>query len=179
MAQKSKEAINPFILGKRGAERSFRAFAVKFENIKRDYKVLHGDDILAGLEFDPEFEKFLCEQALRNLRLRLVHHYVMYGHEPRQYVPYLMRHKATALIQLAEVVQLNGGQVPHEFDQVVPVLETELGIDGGVLRDLIELKNKPRKLSVAQVQGFHRRLFMLLDGVLEKLEAQWPLPSTQ
>ena len=43
--------------------RSFRAFAIKFLSIRRDYRVLHGADPLQDLTIDPEHERFLCEKA--------------------------------------------------------------------------------------------------------------------
>jgi len=68
--------IDPFVLARRGLERSARAFAPKFASIRRNYRVLHGADPLAAATFDPALEKFLCEQVTRNLRLRLVYSFV-------------------------------------------------------------------------------------------------------
>lgn len=68
--------IDPFVLARRGFERSIRAFATKFTSIKRNYRVLFGADPLANLSVDAELEKFLCEQAVRNLRLRLVYSFI-------------------------------------------------------------------------------------------------------
>src|SRR3954471_18462796 len=56
--------VDPFILGRAGMERSLRAFAAKFSNIRRQYKVLHGTDPFADVAFDPALERFLCEQAM-------------------------------------------------------------------------------------------------------------------
>src|SRR5688572_11881374 len=36
------ERVQPFVLGRRGLERSQRVFAIKFRSIKRNYRVLHG-----------------------------------------------------------------------------------------------------------------------------------------
>src|SRR5262245_35694115 len=58
----SEPRLDPFILGRRGFERSLRAFAGKFASIRRNYRVLHGADPLAQLKVDAVMEKFLCEQ---------------------------------------------------------------------------------------------------------------------
>lgn len=63
---KSYPQIDPFILDRRGFERSVRAFATKFASIRRNYRVLHGKDPLAEMKVDLTLERFLCEQAVRN-----------------------------------------------------------------------------------------------------------------
>lgn len=75
-ALEGRPQIDPFVLGRRGFERSARAFAPKFASIRRHHRVLHGADPLTELKVDESLERFLCEQALRNLRLRLVYAFV-------------------------------------------------------------------------------------------------------
>src|SRR3984957_14030187 len=72
----SNRQIDPFVLGRRGFERSVRAFAPKFLSIRRNYRLLYGADPLKDVEVDQKLERFLCEQALRNLRLRLAHAFI-------------------------------------------------------------------------------------------------------
>ena len=64
--------VDPFVLATRGFERSFRMFSPKFASIQRNYRVLAGADPLKGLRVEPKEEQYLTEQAIRNLRLRLV-----------------------------------------------------------------------------------------------------------
>src|SRR6185437_9372410 len=63
--------IAPFVLESDGLAGDFRAFAPKFASIRRSYRLLHGQDVLASFEMTPALERFLIEQAMRNLRLRL------------------------------------------------------------------------------------------------------------
>src|ERR1700677_342048 len=68
--------IDPFVLGRAGFQRSAKAFAPKFASIRRNYRLLHGSDPFTGLEIDPQLERFLCEQAVRNLRLRMAYSFI-------------------------------------------------------------------------------------------------------
>jgi predicted nucleotidyltransferase len=70
-AMKGSPNVDPFVLGTRGFARSVRAFAPKFESIRRHYRVIYGEDPLADIKTDARLDRFLCEQAIRNLRLRL------------------------------------------------------------------------------------------------------------
>lgn len=165
--------IDPFILGRRGFERSVRAFAPKFLSIQRNYEVLHGADPLKEVKVDPQLERFLCEQALRNLRLRLVYAYVTHERN-RGYGLFLARSVTPLFLRLSEMLRLTKGEVPREFEARIPLLEKTFNLDGAVLRDLLDFKRKPRKLSEAETVNWHQRVFPVLDKALIWMEANWP-----
>ena len=113
--------IDPFILSRVGFERSARAFATKFQSIRRNYRLLHGEDVLAGLKFEPQMERFLCEQAIRNLRLRLVYAFVM-RKEKKLYVRHLAQQVTPLFVQFSEALRLSGIEVPKDFAARVAVM---------------------------------------------------------
>ena len=168
--------IEPFVLGRRGFERSERAFATKFASIQRNYRVLAGADPLATFTVDAGLEKFLCEQALRNLRLRLAHMFIT-RQQSKAYDKFLVRNVTTVFVQFAEAARLNGVTVPSTFEARIPILESAFKIQGQVLRDLLVLKKSPHKLSDAECIAWHERVFPMVDAVLGAIEAQWPATS--
>jgi hypothetical protein len=165
--------VDPFILGRSGLERSARAFASKFANIRRQYTVLDGADPFAELRFDPALERFLCEQAIRNLRLRLVYAFVT--RSPRKpYERFLVAHVTALFVQLSQLVRLNGGEVPRDFEARIAVFEAQFKIDGSAMRELLLLKRQPRTFGEADAETWHSRVFPVLDSVVKWIEANWP-----
>ena len=169
----AQPVIDPFILGRRGFARSVRAFAPKFASIRRNYKVLHGADPLADMTVDAALEKFLCEQAVRNLRLRLVYAFVTRS-QHKAYDKFVVRNITAMFVQFSEALRLNGVVMPQSFEERVPVLATEFKLDGQVLRDLLALKKQPQKFSEADAVGWHEKLFPVVDAVLVWMETNWP-----
>ena len=165
--------VDPFVLARRGFERSVRAFATKFASIKRNYRVLHGADPLAEMQVDPALEKFLCEQAIRNLRLRLVYSFVT-RQQHKNYDKFVVRNISGIFVQLSEALRLSGVAIPAVFEARVPVLEKEFKIDGQVLRDLLVLKKNPQRFSEADNVHWHQRIFPVMDAVLGWIETNWP-----
>lgn len=171
--QKHKR-IDPFILAKRGFERSFRMFSPKFASIQRHYRVLLGADPIVSLEVKPEEERFLTEQAFRNLRLRLVYAFVTRHHHPNAYQRFIVRNITPLFVQLSDILRLSEIQVPMEFRSRIPLIEAQFKIDGSVLYDLLELKTNRKKLSDKDALVWHERLFPLIDRVLIWIEENWP-----
>jgi hypothetical protein len=165
--------IDPFVLARRGFERSVRAFATKFASIQRNYRVLFGADPLANLKVDAELEKFLCEQSIRNLRLRLVYAFIT-RQQNKSYDKFMMRNVTGVFVQFSEVLRLSGTTMPPTFEARIPILEREFKIDGQVLRDLLALKKSPRRFSEDEAVTWHDRLFPVVDTVLAWIENNWP-----
>jgi hypothetical protein len=165
--------VDPFVLGRRGFERSMRAFAPKFASIRRNYRVLAGADPLAGFQVDPPLERFLCEQALRNLRLRLAYSFITRKrHEA--YDRYLRRQVTPIFLGLSEAARLADVKVPKEFEARVPALAATFSIDGAVLTDLLALRRTSGRLTEADVVAWHQRVFPVLDAVIAWMESKWP-----
>jgi predicted nucleotidyltransferase len=165
--------VEPFVLGLAGLDRSIRAFASKFLSIRRNYRVLHGADPLAGLAIDPKIERFLCEQGLRNLRLRFVHARIVSRKDRAIYEAFLKRNDAVLFVQLSELLRLNGVEVPTAFEDRVGLFATTFGADPVVLREVLELKRQPRRLSAEDIQRLHSGIFSLLNSAVLWLEAKW------
>ena len=167
------DKIDPFVLGRRGFERSVRAFAPKFLSIQRNYKVLCGADPLKDVKVDPKLERFLCEQALRNLRLRLAHAFIM-RQRNRAYGFFLARSVTPIFLRLSELARLAGKELPKEMADRIPMLAQEIGLDEQLLRDLMAFKQNPRKLSDAETINWHERVFPAVDKALAWMETKWP-----
>ncbi|HXI69893.1 MAG TPA: hypothetical protein VNN22_05985 [Verrucomicrobiae bacterium] len=164
--------IDPFVLARRGFERSIRAFATKFTSIKRNYRVLFGADPLANLSVDAELEKFLCEQAVRNLRLRLVYSFIT-RQQNKAYDRFLVRNVTGIFVQFSEALRLGGIAMPPAFEARIPILEREYKIEGQILRDLLALKKSPHKFSEDEAVAWHERVFPVVDTVLAWIENKW------
>lgn len=169
--------VEPFIVGIRGFERSCRAFAVKIHSIARHYHVLHGADALANLETPLSLRRFLAEQSLRNLWLRLAHLFATHGDSPRVYARWLIESTAPIFTDLCEPLRLEGFEVDDDFAQRTPVIERFYEVDASVLIDLLALRARPRRLSRSEVANIHARLFTLLDHGVGWIEAHWPVPE--
>jgi predicted nucleotidyltransferase len=166
--------IEPFILGRALLARSLQAFAVKFLSIRRNYRVLHGADPFVNLAIDEALARFLCEQQLRNVRLRCVRAFVVLGHDRPRYSAFLSRMASAIFTSLAEGLRRTGLEIPRAFEERIPLFEKSFGADASVLRTLIELKASARTLAADETKQVHARLFKLLDAALRWMEAQWP-----
>ncbi len=171
-------SIAPFILGCAGMERSFQAFALKFRSIQRHYMLLHGSDPFTLFKVNDAVLRFLCEQSVRNMRLRLVRAFVVERKDTARYQRYVLGLIPNLMTDLGEVLRCTGMEIPVEFSKRVAIFQNTFKSDASVLSALLQLKQEPRKLTATEVGTIHAQLHTLLNQVIVWMESQWPRLET-
>src|SRR5262249_20124019 len=131
--------VDPFVIGRQALPGSARAFATKFASIKRNYRVLSGADPLTDLVTDLAQERFLCEQALRNLLLRMTYAFAT-RQRGKPYRRFLLHSVTPLFVQFSEVLRLENVRLPKDFAARIPVFEAHFQFKGDILRELVALK---------------------------------------
>lgn len=167
--------VAPFVLSRWELPRSRSVFALKFASIARNYKLLFGEDPLADFAPSRSLLLFLCEQSLRNLRLRLKHDYMRHANQPGLYGEALARAGTSLIATLSEVLRSSGLPVPDDVRQRAAPIGAALSADASVLDEILALRRTPdRKLTADEAFDLHARLFRLLSASLDKVREQWP-----
>jgi len=166
--------VDPFIISRHGMERSFQVFALKFRSIKRHYKVLAGVDPVRGFSVSNERIRFLCEQNLRNLRLRSVHNFINLRKDPKRYFFYIRNLHTVIFTYVSEILRVEGQDVPEQFMQRIAQIEKSLNIDAGILARMDSIRSDNPELSEADVADIHNALFGFLNRILQWIEKSWP-----
>ena len=170
-AVKAAVPIRPMVICQAEMRASFSAFAVKFESIKRNYRLLHGSDPFEEIPIDQEMLRFLVEQSLRNLRLRCIYTYVTRGSNRKRYLRYLIHVVPNVFTDLGTALRIRGMAVPRDYAGRLAAFREIFGDEAEVLGDMLRLKMKPGPLSPRDVETYHKRLFRLLDKAV-----QWMMP---
>lgn len=164
--------IAPLVVERDGFARTAQCFATKFASIQRNYRVLAGNDPLAGLALDDRLERLLCEQALRNLQLRATFAFI--HHAPRRsYATYLAENVAPLFVQLSDVLRLSGHDVPKDFSARIPLMAAAWKVDASFLGDLLTVREGEKKLAEGALAAWHDRLLTLVSTVLGWIERNW------
>ena len=121
----------------------------------------------------PELERFAAEQALRNVRLRLVYNFIKRGGDPPVYTRFLLNFVPGIYSALNNVLELNGQTIPNGREAQRALFAATFGVDTSVLGELAQLKRKPQPLGASDLSAAHARLFTLVMSALAWLENRW------
>ncbi|MCC7479453.1 nucleotidyltransferase domain-containing protein [bacterium] len=165
--------LSPFVMGQAALRRNLRVFATKFNNIRRHYRVLHGEDVFSGWEPEPQLLRLLTLQALCNVKLRLVRQFIMQAERPRSYERFILANLPTLMSNSHEGLRLGGVELPADWRARLPLMAEAFGCDCSVLAELMALREAPRELSMDEKTAVQRRLLAFLDCALLWMEKQW------
>jgi len=165
--------VDPFIIARRGMERSFNVFAIKFRSIKRNYQVLAGADPIKDFTVSDERVRFLAEQALRNLRLRSVNTFIHQRKNVTRYTRFLLNTYTALFTYVGEIMRLDHHDVPREYSERIPLIQDYFKIDTTILSTLEKIQANPDQVTVKSIPHIHQQLFSFLDGIVSWMEKSW------
>lgn len=170
-----KPKVEPFAIGRPGLVRTARAFPAKFAAIRRTGRTVFGPDPLADVPRFPELERFAAEQALRNVRLRLVYNFIKRGGDPALYTRFVLDFVPALYSACNGALELESHTIARGREAQAALHASVFGVDTGVLVELAQLKRQPHSLTAAQVHTIHARLFAIVMAALTWVEQRWPL----
>ncbi len=173
----SKIKIDPFIIGRPGMKRSFEVFGLKFRSIKRHYKILHGADPIKDFSVNDAQVKYLCEQGLRNLRLRCIHNYIANRQHLPRYNHYIFNLHIIIFTYVSEILRLNNIDVPDNLEQRITLIKDFFKIDVSILVLLSAIHNNSKSIKENDIPEIHRGIFSFLHAIVTWIEDAWPNPN--
>jgi hypothetical protein len=155
------------------------AYPIEFLNMKRQYVVVFGEDVLAGLAFDPCHIRLQLERELRGKLLHLRSGYLATGGNARK-IRDLIKVSLTAFVSLfSALLYLKNVEIPHGRREVIAAAGKAFGIDTAVFLKCEEIRRKADRFSSAEVQGIFRCYVKEVGRLCDQIEAMEVGPAIQ
>jgi hypothetical protein len=165
-----KKVSTPLFLTKDYIESSLDTFPIEFLNIKRNYKVVLGEDVLAELSFNKEFVRMQCERELKGKLLLLREKYVETRGRARVLKNLIAASVPTCVFVFKALLYLLDKEVPATKHETISVLARELNIDEGLFLTLLKIRERVLKPPAKEIDGMFqaylkemRNLALLMD----------------
>ena len=127
-------------------------FPIEFLDMKENYKVLSGKDVLKDLSIDTKNLRFQCEQELR---VKLFSLKQLYLHKSRDIpaLKHLLFKTSTSVMHiLRNVLRVKGIQPPYLKNDILKLCAKEFEFDMTVWEKILAAKNKEIKLGVRELE---------------------------
>jgi len=154
---RKKQVGTPLFVTKIYIDSSLNTFPIEFLNIKRNYLVLQGEDVLAGLSFNKEFVRMQCERELKGKLLLLRQRYVETGGKGRIVRDLIAASIPTFIFVFKGLLYIRGEEVPVTKSETIALAVRQFGLDEGLFRDLQRIGAGTLKLSESEVHELFRR----------------------
>lgn len=154
--------INPIFFTEAYINTSTDTFPIEFLDMKENYAVLYGKDVLGDLRVDMRNLRFQCEQELKSKLIMIKRRYLLTSGQ-KELEQLLFRSFTSCIHILRNVLRLKGKVPPYIKCHVLSETEKELSVNTTILNEILWAKTKNMKLSPADVDA-------LLIGFVKELE---------
>ena len=146
------------------------AYPIEFLNMKRQYVVVSGEDVLAGLAFDPCHIRLQLERELRGKLLHLRSGYLATGGSARK-IRELIALSLTAFVSLfTALLYLKNLDIPQGKRNVIMAAGTAFDFDAVVFLKCEEIRKKTDRFSSAEVREIFRSYMKEVGRLCDQIE---------
>lgn len=138
--QGRKKGIVPLLLTVEHMKSSTDTFPIEFLEMKENYILIYGKDILGELEVNSRNVRLQCEQQLKGGLIRLYQVYLEIGMKEKR-IRSLLVNSLTSLIPIfRSLLRLKGKALPVKKRDIISDLEREFTVNGGLFLKVLEMK---------------------------------------
>jgi hypothetical protein len=146
------------------------AYPVEFLNMKRHYRVVSGEDVLAPLAFDPLHIRLQIEREIRGKLLHLRSGFLATEGKAGK-IRDLIGASLTAFVSLfSALLSLKKPEIPHGKRDIIAAAGTAFGFDATVFLKCEEIRRKADHFSSAEVRAVFRDYLREVGQLCELIE---------
>ncbi len=156
--------IRPLFLTREYINRSLDVFPIEFLDMKENYLVLAGEDIMRDININLVNLRFQCEQELKSKLITLKHQYLAINQKNKTALSNLLFNYFTSLAHiLRNLARLRGKTPPYLKEDILKEVSLAFSIDTAVLSEILAAKKTEKKLTLEKIQE-------LLTGLVSGFE---------
>jgi len=137
---KKFSVIVPLYLDQDYIYSSLDIFPIEFLDMRENYRLLYGKDVLADVVVDTRNLRFQCEQEFKSRLLGLRQAYLVSYKDARALKGILLKAFTSVLHLARNVLRLKGKNPPYNKQELLRHLAAEFHIDGRVWENILALK---------------------------------------
>jgi len=140
VGQGRKKGIIPLFLTVEHMKSSADTFPIEFLEIKENYILLYGNDILKELEVNSQNVRLQCEQQLKGGLIRLYQVYLETGMREKK-IRFLLINSLTSFIPIfRSLLRLKGKVLPTKKKDIIGDLGKEFTINADIFLKVLQMK---------------------------------------
>ena len=138
--QGRKKGIIPLLLTIEHMESSTDTFPIEFLEMKENYILIYGKDILGELEVNSRNVRHQCEQQLKGGLIRLYQVYLEIGMRGKKIRALLINSLTSFIPIFRSLLRLKGKVLPAKKRDIISDLEKEFAVNGGIFLKVLQMK---------------------------------------
>ncbi len=148
---RKKKVNTPLFLTTQYIQTALDSYPIEFLTMKQHYRVVHGEDVLSGIEIQPEHLRLQCERELRGKLIHLREEYLNTGGKSKR-IKHLVRFSLPAFVSIfSALLYLKNTDVPNFKKEIFLNTADIFELDKKVFEKVLKLQENKSKLDKEEI----------------------------
>jgi predicted nucleotidyltransferase len=167
---KKKRVATPLFMTPSFILSSLDAYPIEFLGIKRHYVLVHGEDVLKEINFDPRSLRLQCERELKGKLVLLRTHFLETGGREDK-IRELIRNSMMAFISIFyALLYLRGLEIPGDRRFVIAAVAKEFGLDAGIFLKGMDIREDIKSVPSQEVKDLFRGYLKEVEKLMNAVD---------
>lgn len=167
---RKKNVAVPLFMTESYITSSLDSFPIEFLNIKKNYILVFGEDILKDISFDAHHLRLQCEREIKG-KLLLLRESFLETEGKRKKVKELIKASITAFISIFNgILYLKGIEIPATRREIVQSAAGEIPINPEVFMTCLDIKEDKKEFSSAEITDIFKDYLMQIRKLWEFID---------
>lgn len=138
-------------------------YPIEYTEIKNNYKILYGKDIVVPIEVSKQDLRLQCEYEIKNILVRIRQIYLG-NSDNTKFIKELLEENVIKLVRIMNsALSLLDIQAEADYTQTIQKISEKTDFDGQILTEILQAKNKKQKFSGQEIETLVQRAINSID----------------
>lgn len=167
---KAKNPI-PVIMNRDEWYSSFDVYAIEYSDIKGNYKLIYGEDLVQSISINKYFLRLECEAELKSLLLKYKNNFLMNIRSDKEMKKLLSHVIKTLLVIFRSVLRLHDCAVPYRAVDIIEFVSNYLNFNKIVMLKLAKVKYEGDDYTKQELMYIEAELVKDIQHILKQVDA--------
>ncbi len=167
---KAKNPI-PVIMNRDEWYSSFDVYAIEYSDIKGNYRLIYGEDLVQSISINKYFLRLECEAELKSLLLKYKNNFLMNIRSDKEMKKLLSHVIKTLLVIFRSVLRLHDCAVPYRAVDIIEFVSNYLNIKKIVMLKLAKVKYEGDAYTKQELMYIEAELVKDIQHILKQVDA--------
>ncbi len=161
----------PVVMTKDEWYSSFDVYAIEYSDIKENYKLIYGQDLVPTVNINKYYLRLQCEAELKSLLLKYKNNFLMNIRSDKEMKNVLDKVIKTLLVIFRAVLRLHNCHVPYRAVDIIDGASNFLSFNKIVLNKLAKVKYEGDKCNKQELLFIENQLLTDIQTMLKQVDA--------
>lgn len=167
---KAKNPI-PVIMNRDEWYSSFDVYAIEYADIKENYRIIYGEDLIPSIYVNKHFLRLECESEMKSLLLKYKNNFLMNIKSDREMKKVLDHVIKTLLVIFRSVLRLHDCAVPYRAVDIIEFVSNYISFNKIVMLKLAKVKFENDDYTKQELMFIEAELLKDIQNILKQIDA--------